>query len=667
VLLRRLATGGMAEIFHARKEGPEGFARDLVVKRILPHLAEDPQFTAMFLVEARIAARLTHPNVVQVYDFGEVDGIFYLVMELVRGIDLQGLTRRAMERTGRGIPPHHAAKILSFVCEGLAHAHAITVDGKPLGLVHRDITPSNVLVSFEGAVKVADFGIAKLQLDGSRKELTQHGRVRGKYAYLSPEQARAKPLDGRSDLWNVGILLFEAVTGDYLYPHGNPVAAKHMSALGEIPDPSRIDLLPPELAAVVRRALRRSPDERYPDALSLRADLEAYLRRAPDPSDSVELGRLVRELCPDVVEEDRRAPRAAGTVPKTQSVMVASPEAGGAAPGTEPEREERSDQPTVVRPPPTTVERPRGRSRPPAPPEAMPPRAPPPAPLSALTPAETFEPITSIYDASDPLLESRERDVPTDLTDAVAVPDEAPPAPAGGLRPAHIALAAAAAALLMALGAGGYLALAADSDPDPPSPRIVPRAAEPLEVRRDVPEVTIASPPVEAEGRLTVETSPAGARVLVDGAEVGRTPLRNAQVARGEHELRVELEGHLAQERTITVEPGESVAIPLVLEREAPDEEETVAVVEDGRGRDRDRDRDRDRRPPPGEPGTLRLASSPWSEVYLNGRSLGPTPLVRPLPAGTYVLSLRPEGRLPAKTVRVTIRPGEETRLRPTL
>ena len=329
-LVRRLATGGMAEIFLARQEGKDGFSRDLVVKRILPHLAVDPDFRRMFQGEARLAAQLSHPNVVHVYDYGAVveeggDETFYLAMELVRGVDLRALIVRAAERAHeRGepfaIPAHHAAKVASFVCEALAYAHELVVDGKRANIVHRDVTPSNVLLSFDGAVKLADFGIAKSVAGAG--DATEHGVVKGKYSYLSPEQARGDSLDHRSDLFNVGILLFESVLGQPLFPHQDAKLAKRMSARGDIPDRTRLRRLPAPLADIAERALAPRPEDRYPDALAMRAELEAFLRKCPEPSDTVELGRFVRSLFPDTIAEDRKAVRAAGTIAKSDVAAV---------------------------------------------------------------------------------------------------------------------------------------------------------------------------------------------------------------------------------------------------------------------------------------------------------------------------------------------------------
>ena len=185
-LLRKLAAGGMAEVFVSRVAGPAGFEKTVVVKRILGHLAEDPSFIAMFLAEARLAAQLNHPNVVQVFDFGEQDGTWFLVMELIDGLNLRHLFRKAAEK-GEYLPIGVALKIAIMALEGLAYAHefADPTTGEPLALVHRDVSPDNILVGRNGAVKVVDFGIAKA---ANQTHLTRTGTVKGKFSYMPPEQ-----------------------------------------------------------------------------------------------------------------------------------------------------------------------------------------------------------------------------------------------------------------------------------------------------------------------------------------------------------------------------------------------------------------------------------------------------------------------------------------------
>jgi len=346
-LVRRLAMGGMAEIFLARREAEAGFARELVVKRVLPNLALAPEFRRMFQAEARLAALLSHPNIVQVYDYGSVvepdgESTLFLAMELVRGVDLRALIVRAAEdarQSGRSgaLAPHHAARIVALVCEALAHAHALTIDGKPAGLVHRDVTPSNVLVSFEGAVKLADFGIAKSVVDD---HATAHGVVKGKRSYLSPEQARGEPLDRRSDVFNVGIVLFESILGESLF-FSEPSAeiGKALAARGEIPDRLRLRRLPGVLADVAERALCARAVDRYPDALAMREDLEGFVRKSGEPTGALEIGRLVRALFPETIVEDQRAPRAAGTIAQADVPRVTrTPDAASSSTSEDDER-----------------------------------------------------------------------------------------------------------------------------------------------------------------------------------------------------------------------------------------------------------------------------------------------------------------------------------------
>jgi serine/threonine protein kinase len=199
-LVELIGRGGMAQVWRARIVGPAGFERPVVIKRILPHLAEDPEFAEMFIHEARMSARLSHPNVVQVFELGEFDGEYFIAMEYLRGHDLLRLVRAQMAR-GTPMDPGLAAAIMRDVCRALAYVHTLTDErGAPLGLVHRDISPSNVMVGFDGVVKLLDFGIAKALSASDQK--TRTGVLKGKFSYMSPEQAEGSPLDHRSDLFS---------------------------------------------------------------------------------------------------------------------------------------------------------------------------------------------------------------------------------------------------------------------------------------------------------------------------------------------------------------------------------------------------------------------------------------------------------------------------------
>ncbi|HZX42028.1 MAG TPA: serine/threonine-protein kinase, partial [Myxococcaceae bacterium] len=210
-LLRKLATGGMAEVFLAKTDGPMGFEKLLVIKRILPHLAEDPQFVEMFLAEAKLAARLNHPNLVQLFDFGEAEGSYFIAMEYIDGATLRLLLARSRDlRSPMSLAL--GARIVSLAAEGLAYAHDFRdqVTDEPLHLVHRDVSPDNILIGRSGAVKLVDFGIAKAR---GQNHHTQAGTVKGKVAYMAPEQLRGEPLDRRVDLYALGVVLYELCTG----------------------------------------------------------------------------------------------------------------------------------------------------------------------------------------------------------------------------------------------------------------------------------------------------------------------------------------------------------------------------------------------------------------------------------------------------------------------
>ena len=211
LLLERIAVGGMAEVFVAKAFGVEGFERLLAIKKIVPTMGEDAEFIHMFVDEARIAVQLSHANIVQVLELGKHDENLYIAMEYISGRDLRQLIERFRKRE-QSVPVPQACLIVAEVCEALDYAHRKRdAQGRPLGIVHRDVSPQNVLVSFEGEVKLIDFGIAKAE---SRLQKTQSGILKGKFSYMSPEQVKGQPIDGRSDVFACGILLWELVCGE---------------------------------------------------------------------------------------------------------------------------------------------------------------------------------------------------------------------------------------------------------------------------------------------------------------------------------------------------------------------------------------------------------------------------------------------------------------------
>lgn len=295
-LVRRLAVGGMAEIFLARLRGMGGFEKAVVVKRILPHLASDDEFIRMFLDEARLAGRLHHPNVAQVFDVDRDGEDFFFVMELVEGRDLGAILDAIIDR-GTPLALAHTLAIAIGVCKGLHYAHEKKDDdGRPFEIVHRDVSPSNVLVSFDGNVKVVDFGIARAT---SRHTLTQQGVLRGKLPYMSPEQIEGKRLDRRSDIYAIGTLIYQMVTGKRPFSSDDEFALARQIPELDVPPPSQYHPdFPAELEAVVLRALTRDRDKRYQTAEELALALESFSRgHRVDASDSA-LARLMAELFP---------------------------------------------------------------------------------------------------------------------------------------------------------------------------------------------------------------------------------------------------------------------------------------------------------------------------------------------------------------------------------
>jgi serine/threonine protein kinase len=293
-LLGHLATGGMAEVWLARQLGMQGFEKIVVIKRARPELT-DNETTEFFLDEARLVATLEHPNIAQVYEIGFVNGSYFFVMEYVDGADLRRLIETALSRQ-RWISLGDALYIISHVCTALHYAHEKRdLDGRALQIIHRDVSPSNVLISHDGAIKVCDFGIAKAH---SRKsEDTQSGVLKGKFSYMSPEQCQSQPIDRRSDVFSIGILLYELTTLSKLFRGKSDYALIRKIIDDPVPPPSsRIPGYPRELEAIVMKALAKSPADRYPTAQALQVDLEGFAREHKLAMSSIGIAKLMGEL-----------------------------------------------------------------------------------------------------------------------------------------------------------------------------------------------------------------------------------------------------------------------------------------------------------------------------------------------------------------------------------
>jgi serine/threonine protein kinase len=274
-LLERVAVGGMAEVFRAKRTGVEGFEKVVAVKRILSHLSDNKEFVDMFIDEAKMVAGLAHPNIAQIFDLGRHDKNYWIAMEYVHGRDLRTIIRRARER-GLKIPLDISTFIVSKVCAALEYAHRKKDDkGQPMLIVHRDISPQNILISFEGDVKLTDFGIAKA---ASKASTTDKGALRGKLLYMSPEQAWGKPMDKRSDVFSLGIVFYEMLTEQKPFLGTSETSILETVRECRVPPPTTInDKIPEKLEKVVMKALERDPEVRYQDAGEMLRDLEHVL------------------------------------------------------------------------------------------------------------------------------------------------------------------------------------------------------------------------------------------------------------------------------------------------------------------------------------------------------------------------------------------------------
>src|SRR3954452_4486264 len=313
-LVERLAISGMAELFVATAPGEHGFTKKVVIKRLLPHLVEDETYNAMFIDEAKLTARLVHPKVAQTFELGKVDGALFIAMEHVDGIDVLALLREFASRRRR-VSPELAAWIAHEVLDALDYAHNLTgEDGARLGIVQRDNSPSNILVSVRGDTKLVDFGIARQQ-DPDRAHKSKSGRLKGKYGCMSPEQVIEQSLDARSDLFSVGVVLAELLTGRRLF-----AATNELDVLIMVRDAKLVRFdkygadLPGDLSAIVRKALRKSVDERWQSAAQFRDALAEWLFEHRHRMTSRAVADVVVELRDAVIERRNRTVNAGTTV-----------------------------------------------------------------------------------------------------------------------------------------------------------------------------------------------------------------------------------------------------------------------------------------------------------------------------------------------------------------
>lgn len=311
LLLEKLATGGMAQLYRAKIIGVEGFEKFIAIKQILPHLAYEEELITSFIDEAKLAALLNHQNIVQIYDFGSMENSYFITMEYLFGKDLRAVNAKAREK-GSPVSLENALYLVSKVCAGLDYAHKLKdFQGKPLNIIHRDISPQNIFLTYEGDVKIVDFGIAKA---ASQSTITQVGMIKGKVAYMSPEQAAGKVIDHRSDIFATGILLYELVAGRRMFQGDDTlqilskVREAEFTPLGTLKGG-----LPEKLYDIVAKALAKDPKERYQTCADMQADIEECIFRLNLRPSGRSMAEYLKLLFAEEIEaEGRRMAETAG-------------------------------------------------------------------------------------------------------------------------------------------------------------------------------------------------------------------------------------------------------------------------------------------------------------------------------------------------------------------
>ena len=326
-LQQRIAVGGMAEVFKAKSFSERGFEKLLVIKRILQHLSGNDEFVEMFIDEAKISVELTHPNIIQIYDYGKVEEQYFMAMEYVEGKNLRQFVKRLADMKSM-FPIDMSCYIISQVCHALAYAHAFKdrMSGKSLGIVHRDISPQNVMISYDGAVKLFDFGIAKAK---SASEATRAGVIKGKPSYLSPEQINGEELDGRCDIFALGIVLWELITAKRLFVAETDMGVLRLIQSAKIEPPSTFNpAVPQTLDAIVLKSLTRDKNKRYQSSEEFQRDLHKFLYSFNPSFNPADLSYYAQELFKNEIREDRdRLQKYLGMQPEDFSIVYQDTEA----------------------------------------------------------------------------------------------------------------------------------------------------------------------------------------------------------------------------------------------------------------------------------------------------------------------------------------------------
>ncbi|MFN9810078.1 MAG: protein kinase domain-containing protein [Deltaproteobacteria bacterium] len=684
-LMRKLAVGGMAELFLALQRSVAGFEKLIVVKRILPHLVKDRAFVELILQEARISATLNHPNICHIYDVGEAEGQFYIAMEHIHGEDLRSIVRQMKKVNETTFPIEHALSIVLGCCAGLAHAHEkATLDGEPMNIVHRDVSPQNILVTFNGDVKLVDFGIAKA--GRSSMEDTGSGQLKGKVPYMSPEQAQGQALDGRSDIFSLGIILFELTTGRRLFRGQNEMETLRMIVDGEYPRPRDLNPgIPEPLERIILKSLEKDVGARDQSARQMQADLEDFIRSAQLKVSPLSAGEWMQRLFAERLAQQKQLLAEGRQLADVIAAQVAAEEEAAAREATmSGVRAKRSGRlPWIL------------------------------ATLVGVAAVAAAVGIVMTQQPSGP-----------PVGPGALVIQSVPPGAAisidGARRPERTPATLERLPLaryVVQVSSEGFVAQSREVELTEASPRATL-------------EVTLARPSAASFAMANVASNPAGAQILVDGADTSQvTPFRVQNLEPGvEHTIAVSLPGWVSQTRAVVLRAGQVEDLTFSLERTplgadeallvlttdppdsrvqldatwyesgSPYEIRTSArshrlrVTREGRRMyeqdirlagarqtelrvdlERERERERSSEPAapsggggaPSGPGAVTIAATPWCNVSIDGRAVGETPVVNhALPSGRHTITcVNPELNV-TRTRAVDVSPGETARVR---
>ncbi len=617
-LLRRLAVGGMAEVFLARQRGIAGFEKLLVIKRILQEYSSDPEFVAMFLDEARLAASMSHPNVVQIFDLGQLDTTYFLAMEYVPGPDLLSIMR-AHGKLGQRLPFHVSARVIASVADALAYAHDHKdARGRPLKLVHRDVTPSNILVAYGGTTKLVDFGIAKAESQSSK---TAAGKVKGKTRYLSPEQLLQSAVTSRTDLWATGICLYELLTGVRPITGDNELAMMKAILDLEIPRPrSLAPDVPEALDEIVMKCLVRDPALRMPSGEELRRQLESWLKTVDDAAAPNDVGRYLQtffksefhQLEESLAELADRKSFDSSAVARLPSMGLEVTPSGTTGVG------KKKDQPEAR-------------------PVALPtgPRSQTPAIVGVVAGALALV-VAGAFVMTRKGPEGTLQVTTQPAGAAVKIDGVAWPQPT----PTQISK--------LAMGPHELEVTLAGYEPG----RDVVRLDE--DQRAAAVALMLAPAKVKAT-TLVIEARPSAQRLRIDGNVItAEGAVSRVEVSAGQHAVTAERDGYETASKTVLASAGDTVSVVFELaalavdEQTSPPRQTPAPVAPKSPG------------PKPGptgkRQGTLNLETTPSSEVSLNGQALGKTPLKGvKVPAGELVLSFANDALNLHTTAKVTV------------